>query len=89
MPDRLSVEYCPFIRKVETFTFGELAPIFKDASQSAGNVVVPVGVGEQDKKLIGAVLRNDIAAPQCVMQTFNKFFARVLERNFFAVIRPL
>ena len=88
-PIRLGVEYRPLVSEEEIFAFGKIAPIFEDAIQCAGNVVMTVGVREQHEKLIRAVLRNDIAAPQSCMQAFDKFFARVLERSFFAVTCPL
>ena len=36
------------MREVETFAFWEIAPIFEDTTYSASNVVMSVGVCEQD-----------------------------------------
>lgn len=74
--------------EIKLFTLRQLAPIFEDAADCAGNVVMPVGIGQQDEELIAAVLRNNIAAPQRAVQTLHKFFAALLERNAFIVARP-
>ena len=75
--------------EIEIFALRQIAPIFHNAAYGASNVVMSVCVRQKHKELIGAVLRNDIAAPQSCMQAFDKFFARVLERSFFAVTCPL
>ena len=77
------------MREEETFTFGQLAPIFGNAAHCASNVVMPVGVGQEHEDLIRAVLRNNVAAPQRLMHTLHKLFARVLNGKGFIVTRPL
>ena len=69
------------MREVKIFTLREIAPVLNDATDCPRNVMMTVGVGEQDEKLIGAVLRNDIAAPERLAHTLNEYLSRVLERR--------